>query len=133
MQRWLETFLETHGGRAGTVHVLDPKIDQLTLSAAVGIPEAVQEVTRHIPFGKGMAGLAWERGEAVQTCNLQEDETGNVKPGARAVDAKAAIAIPVLDSEGKTRAVVGIAFDQEGDLTDPQVAGLTSAAAGLPN
>ena len=56
-----------------------------------------------------MAGVAQVRKEPVQTCNLQTDETGNIKPGAKAVNAQAAIALPVFDSALAVRAVVGIA------------------------
>jgi hypothetical protein len=42
-----------------------------------------------------MAGLALERGESIQTFNLQEDRSGAVQPGAKAVNAQAAIAMPV--------------------------------------
>ena len=62
--------------------------------------------TEVIPRGKGMAGLAWERDEIVSTCNLKTDETGDVRPGAKAVDAQAALAIPVRDGTGALRAVV---------------------------
>jgi hypothetical protein len=79
-----------------------------------------------------MAGLAWRHGAPIQTCNLKEDETGTVKPGARAVDAKAAIAIPVFDGDGAVRAVVGIAFLEEGELPADRVAALAEQAARLP-
>lgn len=110
---WLREFLGRHGAVSGTVHVVDG--DHLRLAAAVNIPPKVQEVTAQIPMGKGMAGLAWQRGEAVATCNLQEDATGDVRPGAKAVSAKAAIAFPVGEP---VRAVVGAAWMEERDLDD---------------
>ena len=73
-----------------------------------------------------MAGLALQRREPIQTCNLQEDRTGNVKPGAKAVNAQAAIAIPVQDSAGKSCAVVGIAFQDEREFTPAEIEKLTS-------
>jgi hypothetical protein len=79
-----------------------------------------------------MAGLAWERGEPVQTCNLQTDVTGNVQPGARAVAAQAAVALPVRDAAGGVRAVVGIAFAGERELPAAELARLAEAAATLP-
>ena len=60
--------------------------------------------------GKGKAGLAFERNESVNTCNLKTDQAEAVRPGARAVDANAAVAIPAHDAHGDVRAVVGIAF-----------------------
>ena len=51
-------------------------------TAAVNIPPQAREAVEWVPSGKGMAGLALERGEPVQTCNLQEDRSGAVKPGS---------------------------------------------------
>ena len=132
-QNWLHAFIRDHGGIAGTVHVAVPEdADLLELVAAVNIPEKVQEVTRRIPRGKGMAGLALQRGVPVQTCNLQTDRSGDVRPGARAVDAQGAVAIPVRDDTGTIRAVVGIAFKGERELSDAELDTLEDAAATLP-
>jgi hypothetical protein len=79
-----------------------------------------------------MAGLALERNAPVSTCNLKTDATGDVRPGARAVDAKAAVALPVRDSSGEVQAVVGIAYPDERDLSDAHLAELTADAALLP-
>ena len=74
---WLQQFLKRHGAVAGTVHLMGDGV--LRLEAAVNIPPKVQEVTRTIPKGKGMAGLAWERNRPVSTCNLATDDTGDVR------------------------------------------------------
>ena len=110
---WLERFVTAHGGVAGSVHHL--RGDVLVITAAHRLPDPVVRVTATIPRGKGMAGLAWERDVPIQTCNLKTDETGNVKPGARAVDAQAAVALPVHGPDGGLRAVVGIASDVSAD------------------
>jgi len=130
-QRWLEQFVETHGGCAGSVHYWNGAA--LELAAAVNLPEVVKKVTALVPRGKGMAGLALERNEAVTSCNIQADASGQVKPGARAVDARAAAALPVRDGEGGVRAVVGIAFMREGDLPPAELARLDSACGSLPD
>lgn len=131
LQAWLESFVREQGGVAGTVHVREPGSD-LELAAALNIPAQVQEVVRSIPLGKGMAGLAWQRNRPVSTCNIQSDRGGGVRPGARAVDAQAGVAIPVRDARGEVRAVVGIAYQEEKTLSDDELAALTDAAAGLP-
>jgi hypothetical protein len=130
IQGWLHDLLGRHGAMAGTVHVV--RGDALEIAAAHNIPPKVQEVTARIPLGKGMAGLAWQHDRAISTCNLQEDATGAVKPGARAVDGKAAIALPVHEGSGKVRAVVGLAWADERDLPDDLVARIGSDAASLP-
>src|SRR5207302_926847 len=73
---------------AGTVHV--QRGDDLYLTAAHNIPPHVVQIVAHVPHGKGMAGVAQVKKAPVQTCNLQTDASGTIKPGAKAVDAQAA-------------------------------------------
>ncbi|MBC7976659.1 MAG: GAF domain-containing protein, partial [Myxococcales bacterium] len=108
LQQWLSGLLGRHGGVAGTVHVV--RGDLLEIAAAVNIPPKVQEITARIPLGKGMAGLAWQHDKPISSCNLKEDTSGSVKPGAKAVDGKAAVALPVHAASGAVRAVVGLAW-----------------------
>lgn len=127
---WLAGFLARHGGSSGTVHFFQD--GGLRLAAAVNIPEKVCQIVAWVPWGKGMAGLALERGVPIQTCNLKEDASGSVKPGAKAVDAKAAVALPVKDAAGAVRAVVGIAFPDERQFSESDLAALADSAATLP-
>lgn len=129
-EAWLKAFLERHGAVAGTVHVTLPdEPDMLALRAAVNIPPKVQEVTARVPRGKGMAGLALERGRPVSTCNLQTDETGDVRPGAKAVQAQAAVALPVA-REGGT-AVVGLAWMNDRELPESLLEQLAEDASSV--
>lgn len=130
-EAWLKTFLADHGGIAGTVHLLEG--DLLKLSSSVNIPPPVVKITETIPKGKGMAGLAWERDKVVATCDLKSDESGDVRPGAKAVNAQAALAIPVRLPSGDLRAVVGIAFLGERDFSTEELAAFEAAAASLLN
>ena len=63
---------------------------------------------------------------------MKTDTTGDVRPGARAVDAQAAVALPVRDSAGEVRAVVGIAYADERDLSEAHLAELLESAGRLP-
>jgi hypothetical protein len=130
-QSWLQQFIRDNGGIAGTVHRRSGP-DELALAAAVNIPEPVKNIVRRVPRGKGMAGLALDRNAPISTCNIKTDSTGNVRPGAKAVDAQAAVAMPVPGPDGQVRAVVGIAFMQEKELSDAELAALTEAAKSLP-
>jgi L-methionine (R)-S-oxide reductase len=130
LETWLRSFLGAHGAAAGTVHERDG--DTLLLRAAVNIPPPVVRVTEMIPKGKGMAGLAWERNRSVATCNIKTDESGDVRPGAKAVDAQAALAIPVRGADGEVRAVVGIAFMGERDFPEAELAEFERLASALP-
>lgn len=129
-QDFLESLLVRLGGVAGTVH--EQRGEDLYLTAAHNIPPPVVAIVAHVPHGKGMAGVAQVRKQPVQTCNLQTDDSGTIKPGAKAVDAKAAIALPVLDDAGEVRAVIGIAWDSEGDLGPEVEQSMMQLAAALP-
>jgi hypothetical protein len=129
LQSWLSGLLKDAGAVAGTVHVHER--GGLRLAAAVNIPPRVEEAVAWVPSGKGMAGLALERGEPVQTCNLQEDRSGAVRPGAKAVQAQAAVALPVRDAAGGILAVVGVAFADERELRGEELERLQNGAAAL--
>jgi len=130
INEWLRGLLGRHGAVAGSVHVVNG--DHLAITAAVNIPPKVQEITAQIPLGKGMAGLAWQHDKPIQTCNLKEDTSGQVKPGAKAVDGKAAVALPVHDPTGLVRAIVGLAWTDERELSDAEISKIASDAASLP-
>lgn len=130
LERWLQDFVTERKGAAGTVHLFEN--GGLWLASAVNIPPPVQQAVAWVPSGKGMAGLALERGEPIQTCNLKEDNSGNVRPGAKAVNAQAAVALPVSDGSTGVRAVVGIAFAHEHEFTKAELDELTVAASTVP-
>src|ERR1044071_7896460 len=129
-QEWLESFIAEQGGVAGTVHV--QRGEDLYLTAAHNMPPSVVAIVARVPHGKGMAGLAQVKKEPVQTCNLQTDETGNIKPGAKAVAAQAAVALPVFDGAGVVRGVVGIAWSKEGEIGPNEEQAMMKLAAALP-
>ena len=129
-QAWLEALVGAAGGVAGTVHV--QRGEDLYLTAAYNIPPQVVAIVAHVPHGKGMAGVAQVKKVPVQTCNLQTDDSGTIKPGAKAVNAQAAVALPVLDADGSVRAVVGIAWSGEGEIDAAREQALFQQAAALP-
>jgi putative methionine-R-sulfoxide reductase with GAF domain len=91
---------------AGTVHRAED--ETLTLVAHEGMPGEVVERVETLPFGKGMGGLAAERREPVQVCNLQTDESGVAEEGARASGLEGTIAVPMLGPDGSTKGVLGV-------------------------
>ena len=129
-QQWLESLIADVGGVAGTVHV--QRDADLYLTAAHNIPPPVVSIVARVPNGKGMAGQAQILRVPVQTCNLQTDQTGNIKPGARAVDAQAAIALPVFNGADGVYGVVGIAWSDERQLNAEEEQSLMARAAALP-
>jgi L-methionine (R)-S-oxide reductase len=127
---WLRGLLAKHDAVAGTVHVV--RDDHLALAAAVNIPPKVQELAQTIPMGKGMAGLAWQHDKPIQTCNLKDDTSGAVRPGAKAVDARAAVAMPVHDNSGTIRAIAGLAWMDERVLSEDELAAIANDITSLP-
>ncbi|SMH72366.1 GAF domain-containing protein [Candidatus Nitrosotalea okcheonensis] len=128
-QDGLRQLLVEIGAAAGTVHMCEGQ--GLRLAAAINIPDAVKEAMNWIPSGKGMAGLALEQGKPIKTCNLKDDRSGNVRPGARAVDAKAAVAIPIRDHDDAIVAVLGVAFADEREIGDSELQELENRAEEL--
>jgi L-methionine (R)-S-oxide reductase len=94
---------------AGTIHVLEENDDVMKLAAHRGIPDVVLDKVRDVPIGKGMAGLAAERRQPVQICNLQTDESGVAKPTARETKMAGSIAAPMIASNGSLKGTIGIA------------------------
>ena len=128
-QGWLGQLLVEIGAVAGTVHICEGQ--GLRLAAAVNIPDVVKEAMNWVPSGKGMAGLALEKGIPIKTCNLKDDRSGNVRPGAKAVDARAAIAIPIRDHDDVIVAVVGAAFADEREIGDSELQKIENRAEEL--
>ena len=80
-----------------------------------------------------MAGLAFEQNEPISTCNIKDDSSGRVRPGAKAVNAQAAVAFPVHDAQGAVRAVVGIAYAEQRELRQSEIDALCAQARALPD
>lgn len=126
---WLAEYLRSLGAVAGSVHLVEG--GGLRLTGAVNLPEKVQQVVEWVPSGKGMAGQALESGEPVFTCNLKSDSSGTVPPGAKAVEAQAAVAMPVRDGSNVVVAIVGLAFADQRDFTKADFEAFELTARGL--
>lgn len=119
----LTQTLATFDCTTGTLHRLDPTTGLLTLVAYAGMPEFLLPKISLIPVGKGMAGIAAERREAVQLCNLQTDESGVARPAARDTKVEGSIAVPLM-LNGELHGTLGIAKPVPYDFTDDEVAAL---------
>ena len=117
----------------GTIHRTDPSTGLLMLLTQHGIPPHVLPMLLpkidNIPFGKGIAGCAAQRKEAVQLCNLQEDLGGVAKPDAQKTNVQGALAVPIVGSDGKVLGVLGIGKMQPYEFNDSEVAELNAVAA----
>jgi L-methionine (R)-S-oxide reductase len=118
-QESLARILAAFGADSGTIHLLgnDGRLHLKTASA--GIPQVVLDTVREVPVGKGMAGLAVERKQPVNACNIQTDTSGDVRPGARATGLQGSIVVPILRGSEAIGAL-GIANRGERTFTDDE-------------
>jgi L-methionine (R)-S-oxide reductase len=126
----LSLVVQTFRADSGTVHFL--KDDGLLHLAAAtgGLPEAVLATIATIPIGKGMAGLAVERGRPVDACNLQTDSSGDVRPGAKATGLSGAIVVPIFRGS-EVIGALGIANRAERSFTEAETQDLMAAGQRL--
>ncbi len=118
------------GADTGTIHKLAAD-GMLRLEAyAGGIPESLLPVIRRIPVGKGIAGLAVERREPVDMCNLQTDASGDARPGAKATGAKGSICVPLM-KDGKAVGALGVATVRERQFSGEETALLMKVGEAL--
>ena len=118
----LEEIVAEFASDGGSIHMIEAD-GMLHAKAWANIPEVVQNITRVIPFGKGMAGLAWERREPITACNIQTDTSGDVKPGAKLTGMEGALVVPILRGENVI-GTLGIANRSERTFTDEEKARL---------
>ena len=112
----LQSILTELRADSGTLHAIGAD-GALHLRCAIGIPQPVLDIVGVVPVGKGMAGLAAQRGCPVNSCNIQHDTTGDVRPGARATGLAGSVAVPVLAADGRVLGVVGVATRAERTFT----------------
>ena len=102
----------------GTVHLLAAD-GMLHLHAQQGLPPPVLDKVQVIPIGKGMAGIAAERRQPVQVCNLQTDDSGVARPGAKLTQMEGSLASPMLHGD-ELRGVLGIAKPHAYDFSSDE-------------
>ena len=115
----LALTLEHFGAESGTIHMMADGLLELRAHSA-GLPPPVLETIRRIPVGKGMAGLAAERAAPVTACNLQTDDSGDVRPGAKATGLRGSIVVPIMGPDGPL-GTLGIANQAERTFSEEEV------------
>jgi L-methionine (R)-S-oxide reductase len=116
---WSETLariLEEMSADSGTIHLLGDDGVLHLKAASAGIPQVVLDTIKDVPVGKGMAGLAVERKQPVNACNIQTDASGDVRPGARATGLQGSVVVPLLRGEDAIGAL-GVATLRERTFT----------------
>ena len=116
----LDLTLRHFRADTGTIHELGSD-ELLHLKAWAGsIPEHLLALIQTIPVGKGIAGLAVERKEPVNLCNLQSDASGAARPQARDTGVKGSLCVPVMSGERAVGAL-GIATIEEREFSEQDV------------
>ena len=118
-QQLLTEIIEAFDCTTGTIHILNRDTQLLTLQAQQGIPPFLLPKMAAIPIGKGMAGIAAERKQPVEMCNLQTDESGVARPAAKETKVEGSIAVPML-LNGELYGTLGIAKPVPYDFTEEE-------------
>lgn len=118
-QQLLVDIIKAFDCTTGTIHILDKSTKLLELKAHEGIPPFLLPKMNSIPIGKGMAGIAAERKEPVEMCNLQTDGSGVARPAARETKVEGSIAVPML-LNGDLYGTLGIAKPVPYDFTEEE-------------
>jgi hypothetical protein len=118
-QAVLDAAISEFNGTTGTLHQLDKVTGMLQIVSHRGIPPQIMPMIQIIPIGKGIAGVAAERREPVELCNLQADLGGVAKPGARATNVQGSLAVPCLSGD-QLRGTLGVGMMTPHDFTDEE-------------
>jgi putative methionine-R-sulfoxide reductase with GAF domain len=129
-QAVLAASVAEFNGTTGTLHRLDPVTGMLSLVAHQGIPPQIMPMIQRIPVGKGIAGVAAERREPVELCNLQVDLGGVAKEGARATNVQGSLAVPCLDGD-QLRGTLGVGLSTPHDFTQDEMDRLMAIGRGV--
>jgi len=124
-QEVLSIVISAFDCTTGTIHFLDEKSGLLKVQAHQGIPPFLIPKLSEIPIGKGMAGIAAERREPVEMCNLQTDGSGVARPAAKETKVEGSIAAPMM-LNGTLYGTLGIAKPVPYDFTEEEVSDLLS-------
>jgi L-methionine (R)-S-oxide reductase len=127
-QQLLSDIISCFDCTTGTIHFLEENTSILKLQAHQGIPAFLIPKIAEIPIGKGMAGIAAERLEPVEICNLQTDESGVARPAAKETKVEGSIAVPML-LNGALYGTFGIAKPVAYDFTKEEVSELLEIGA----
>lgn len=119
----LQRIVSDFAADSGTIHFLGDDGMLHLAAASPGMPEAVVAIIRTIPVGKGMAGLAVERAEPVNACNIQTDNSGDVRPGAKATGLAGSVVVPIFDGT-EVIGALGVANRCERTFAESEIAQL---------
>jgi len=122
-QQVLSNIISSFNCTTGTIHFLETETGVLNLQTQIGIPDFLIPKLSEISIGKGMAGIAAERRQPVEMCNLQTDTSGVARPSAKETKVEGSIAIPLLIND-TLYGTLGIAKPVPYDFTREEIVDL---------
>jgi len=130
LEKTLQDVLRQFRSETGTIHKLHEPTQLLRLVAHVGLPPQLVEVVAIIPVGKGIAGQVIAQNKPVTICNLQTDDSGVAKPGARQTGVGGALCVPIRDGD-KIIGTLGIGTARQYEYTAEETQKLEAIGRGL--
>jgi L-methionine (R)-S-oxide reductase len=127
LKQALRLILADFHSETGTIHMLDNEKQLLHLSAQVGLPPQMLDIVKTIPVGKGIAGQTAAQNKPVTICNLQTDNSGVAKPGARQTGVGGALCVP-MHKNGAIVGTLGIGTMRQHEYTPEETQRLQEAA-----
>ncbi len=116
----LDEAIETLHADSGTIHLSEPSRNVLLLAAHQGVPQNLLPVIREIAWGKGMAGLAAQRAEPVNFCNIQTSPSSDIHGRARETGTSGAIVVPMMNG-GEVVGTLGVGCRGERTFTTQEI------------
>ena len=102
LENVLREILRHFRSETGTIHILDSQGKLLHLAAQIGLPPQLLDVVKTIPVGKGIAGQVAAQNKPVSICNLQTDNSGIAKPGAKQTGVGGSVCVPIRTGDTLT-------------------------------
>lgn len=115
---------------SGTIHIKDSDELILHLVASHNIPASLISAIREVPWGRGMAGVAAQKGEPVDYCNIQSSTSPEIHPGARATGTQGAIVVPMMQGNDVV-GTLGVGCNTERSFTASEIRWLMDFARRL--
>jgi L-methionine (R)-S-oxide reductase len=124
----LRLILKHFACDSGSIHKLGEDGNLHLKASGPGMPDVVLDKIRVIPVGKGMAGMCVERNDVVYSCNIQQDSSENVQPGAKQSGLQGSIVLPIRAAAEKAVGALGVASKKERTFTEAETAELMECA-----
>lgn len=126
LERVMQELISRFRSQTATLHLFDSARQLLVLKAAIGLPPEIAAITKEIPLGKGIAGEAAQTRKPVTMCNLQTDDSGVARPGAKKTGVSGSLCVPI-ERDGELVGTLGVGTTREYTYTEEETLALEAA------